>query len=636
MATKQQELASLINKIRKETGVELSQKQIYSDVKKILNSKKGNKENLFVEYYQKLSKQMFDVIAEKRALASSTGVWLDRYINLNMYSITKTTADAKKLASLCCDIIQPGYTDNKDNDISPDGLAKIRDWESGQLKPRTYYQELSKTMLQLTPEVVEAEKEYVYDEFEIDKPLVTDHQVKNKISVDVKRYTYDADFKNPRTLATVQLYAKTDIIRKELARHGRFWHWYYSKKVAAYKEFLTYADASLKRVGFNVKNHGEQALDFCKNNTMHTFSVDVGNTKDAYKRLVENYEAKRIPELTIGRNRFEKAKELDKNVKTEFVNMLKPYAEKHGMKTDDFKKVKAYWSNCGAEYDYTRKTEDMYETATTQLLATVGVMIESTIKQGKEVNIPEILNDARRITNLAIAHNTPAYLVDDILKKDELMYLHNADDATISGTVGYYLRDLSLGDEQIAKYTEEMKAVFDGWRENIETVQKEDKEIAKSYDPPASRTFTTDEEKIADSILTIGYRPPDVADRGEVATHERVMEKMAEKWFNGDKKHDDGVKDVFLLNAKKIGEVKKIAFAKDDEDVRNMQELKQEWTNAENDLNAKYPNYQPKTMDDYEDVRTNVQINLNENNEMDKSKPIKEETLVKTNEISVN
>ena len=635
MSPKERELHSLINGIRANTGVALSYKQIYSDVAKILKSNKGNKEDLFVEYYKKLSKQMFDVIAEKRSLASSTGVWLEKYINVNSYSITKTTADAKRIANLCCDMIQPGYTDNKDNDISPAGLEKIRDWEIDQLQSRSYYQELSKTMLQLTPEVVEAEKEYVYDEFEIDKPLVTDQQIRNKISVNPNRYSYDSDFKNPRTLATVQLYAKTDVIRKELARHGRLWHWYYSKKVAMYKEFLTYADASLKRVGFDSKKHGNVALDFCKNNTMHTFKVDVGNAKDAYKNLVDVYAARRIPELKIGREQFEKAKALDKNVKTEFSNLLKPYADKHGMKHTDFNKVKAYWSNCGAEYDYTRKTEDMYETATTNLLGTVAVMIESAIKNGREVNVPEILKDARIITNLAIAHNTPAYLVDDILKNDEIMYLYKADDENISSTLNYYLRDLSLEKEQINKYTEEMKAVFDGWRANIETIQKEDKEIAKSYNPPEPRTFSTDEEAIADSLLNMGYRPPEIDDKGSIVAHERVIETMEKKWFSGDKKYSDGVKEVFLANAKKIREMAKMAYAKEDEEVGTVPEAKEAWTKAESELKEKYPNYQAKTMDDFEEVRKSLPpIDLNDVKNINVSQPVSNESLVKNKEIS--
>lgn len=637
MSPEERELHALINEIRTNTGVALSYKQIYSDVAKILKSKKGNKEDLFIEYYKKLSKQMFDVIAEKRSLASSTGVWLEKYINLNIYSITKTTADAKTIVNLCCDMIKPGYTDNKDNDISPAGLEKIRDWEIAQLQTRNYYQELSKTMLQLTPEVVEAEKEYIYDEFEIDKPLVTAQQIKNKASVNINRYSYDSDFKNPRTLATVQLYAKTDVIRKELGRHGRLWHWYYSKKVAMYKEFLTYADASLKRVGFDAQKHGNEAIDFCKKNTMHTFKVDVSNVKDAYKRLVDVYEAKRIPELTIGRDQFEKAQALDKNAKTEFSNLLKPYADKHGMKHTDFNKVKAYWSNCGAEYDYTRKTEDMYETATTHLLGTVAVMIESAIKNGREVNVPEILKDARIITNLAIAHNTPAYLVDDILKNDEIMYLHKADDENISSTLNYYLRDLSLDKEQIGKYTEEMKTVFDGWRANIEAMQKEDKEIAKSYNPPEPRTFSTDEEAIADSLLNMGYRPPEVDDKGSIVAHERVIETMEKKWFSGDKKHDGAVMEVFLLNAKKLREMSKMAYAKEDEKVGTVPEAKEAWTKAENELNNKYPDYQSKTMDDFEEVRFSLKgIKLDDGKNIDLSEHIDGESLVKNKEVSIS
>ena len=627
MASKTDALRQTLDRINKETGVKISYSKIYSDVKKIMSKREEDREKLFVEYYKKLSKQMFDVIAEKRSLANSAGKWLDEYISISQYSIITTTAHAKGLVKACCDIIQPGYSEKLE--VSPDGLKSIRDWEIQELRSRVTYNELSNSMLKLTPDVVEAEKEYIMDEFEIGKQHVSDRNIRNKTSVKLALFTFDGNYSNAKNVSTALLYVKTHIIREELAKHGRFWHWLNSKKVNMYKEYLTYADSALKRVGFDPKKHGESALEFAKRETLQTFKVDIDHSKDTCKGYINSYETKRIPQISDASDHYKKAEALDKNEKTEFINMLKPYADKYGMDYTRFRKMNAYWKNSATMYDKLRKVEDSYEDATETLFCAIGYMLSSAHSQGKEVNIPDILSDARRITVLSIAHYSPAYNIDGILKDNELMYLYGANDNKIKEIIGYFL-EKSATDEQISQYTEQVKTVIDEWRANVESMQKEDKEIAKTYKPPMPRTFTTNEEKIADSILTIGYRPPDVSDKGEIMQHEHIMKTMSEKWFSGDKTHSDGVKEVFLENAKKIAEIKKIAF----ENKGDVKQAKDMWDESERRLNETFPNYKPKTMDDFEDTRTNLKVELNENKSLDKSKPIAEKIHVKTNEIS--
>ena len=622
------EIQLLIEQVRDVAGIKLSRRKIYSDVKRILKSKKEDREALFVEYYKNLTKQIFDPIAEKRMLATSTAYWLDKYAIIHGDRISVSMARVRRLARACCDLIEPGYSKANKHLISPESLKNIRDWEISELKKFNYYDVFSKTVKEMTPEVIEREKGFINDEFVRDRMLVDEQKIKNKEAVAVKFHVFSPDFKIQQNGSAAMLYTKTALIRDELASHGKLWHWYYSKKVKAYNEYLNVADAALKRIGFFADpSFKDAAIEYCKNTTAQTFTIDIDESKNVYKGSLEEYKLANIPVLTIGRERTDRAREIDKNDKTRFLNEFKPYVEKYGMKHTDFRKMNVFWNTCGEEYDKARKVDSIYEAAVDNLLAVSSIIIRRQIEEGKKVNVSEVLNDARKITNLALAHHTLTYDVDGILKDDELVYLYNLNDDKLKETVGYYWQGLDNADELINKYTEEMKAVTDGWRENIETIQKEDKEIAKSYNPPTPRTFDNDDEEIADTLFTKGYRPPNT--RYAAASHRVIMETMEKKFFSGDKKYDDGAKEVFLANAQKIKEMTKFLATKEAERKETEAQMAERWTAVENELNNKYPDYQPKTMDDFEEVRVNIKgIDLNDNNNVKVSDRIEDELLI--------
>ena len=479
-------LGSTVAEINKRTNATLSYKKIHSDIKRIMAAPEAQRADLLAEYCKTLSKSIFDTVSEKRSYLNSVEN-ISRYDmeNFLKYPMSAATECAKRIAKAGVQVIDPEYAAKFA--FSPKHLEDIRDWEKSQIRAHTIYEENARIFKYWTAEFVEEQKHLCVSQFYINKQDRGANET----------FTFSGKFDHPSMDSVADLYSKVKLVRDELAKHGRIWRWFHSKQVEMYNDYLTMANATLKRIGFDESKHGEMTLARAKQAIFFTYATDIDTANSAYNAEMEKLKPKAVTvESTVARERYNKGKELDNDPKTAFAGKIQHILDKRGMTMKDFNLHRVDWQDCMEGYDKNGKLGDVKENAQGMFMACIKDMLSHASQNGKTIDIPEILKDARDITVASMQHYTIVYSKDDIKNLAEPLYLDGVDAGEMKNYMNRFLKN-EPSQELKDKLSAEAADVIEEWRKDLEKVKSEDMALAVKCGEPIAEAKQSEKESMS-------------------------------------------------------------------------------------------------------------------------------------------
>lgn len=586
----------------------LSYNKILSDVKKIMSNPEQTWPDLFVEYLKVLHKEINKSVSYHRTLIASDNSWLDQYIEtFGRYGAVEATEEAKALLSQCRKMIDPEAAARFE--FKPEQLKAIRDWHLEEAKQHTEYVEAVRILKSWTQKNVDSAISFAEGRLGLTG------------GDPAKIHTFSGERRVGNDTIVCDVYSRMHVFREELSKHGRLWRWFFSKRVDMYNSYIDRAKQLLEKVGFDEEKHGPAVIEYSKTHLLSPYSVDIDSVKTDYDTEMQRYTARHMPEIHDARDHQEWAAELNLDPESSVESKLLPYAEKYGMDVSRFSKVQIDWKSIATSYDKVRETEDFDSTLERMFITCFNRMIESEAeKKGGNVNVAEVLKDARDIAVIVTNFNSIAYSLDTFKNAEKPAYLKNVDHEYIRKRMSFYLKDVAMPDEEKEKLANAAADVIKEWEADPAKLKKEDEALAVKNAPAERTLFSPFEAKIANSLMTIGYRPPSKDDPKMIEKHAAVLEKLVTNHFLGDDK-GDGAKSIVAANSRKITGIKKLVFEK----YGNEEHLKEWWSEDDLKLQAKFPNYQPKTLAELEaddKVRAPFRVEINDEKQQEKSEPV--------------
>ena len=531
--TIEKNIRSLIKSINKKTGANLSYSKLYNQIDSMLKIEdETERENAFVAFHIANMGNVSEKLLAKKGVFSSNIVIAEKYMyhDAMRYSITDASSDVHSLTGQFLSLIVP----DEKYIMNHRQLDAIHEYEMSVLKSHNYYAEIPKCL-----------KEWNYKCYH--------EEIKDVDSI-FKDHTYSANIKNSLDIAMADLYYKTTLIRAELEGHGAIWRFFNFRKVAAYRTFTEKVDATLREHGFDAATHGEESLEFLKNTIMPPHDLDVEHVageRDTAKRYYSEVTTERI---TLAKEKVAHARELDKTPETSFRKKIEPFVAKYNFdaKSIDLGINDALLNNAAEKYDNSRNLDDIKRVVTAPFYKSLFAMIQNAMKTGAEINLAQMIGDARKIAVMAAQHYTPFFEVKEFANIEMPIYMNNVTENWIVGRINYYSNETldALSNEEnnaiqngnpvpehIAKAKEALSP------EKIEALKNHAIEVVKQLRSDF-KTLLDEDRKLASELGAKLYEDPSI----ENGQNPQIIEepKDAEKErisVNLDAKIEEGFKE---------------------------------------------------------------------------------------------
>ena len=614
-----------VENLNKKVFANLSADEIYARVEEIMKSPEEEWADSFVEYMKELNMVIYEKPSYYRTLVMSNP---DRWVKKNVYyqySIGQATREARHLIRYCRKMINPDS--DKTFEYKEKQFAAIRDWHVERLKNFTEYAEMERTWRDWDYKAVKSSFKSLDEKLKLGKKSEADG-----------RHSFSADYTNANDQIIANVYARSQMFKEEIAKHNFLWRWF-TFAGRAYTSYVNRSEELFKKVGFNEKIHAEAAINYCKNTLPEVYDTDIGIVKGDYDSQMESYIRDHTPEIFDARDWFKNSAELNLDPEFALESKLAPFAEKYGIDASSLANKRIDWSSPAKWYDTRRDTNPFGSTAKTAFASALGKMIDAAAKKhGADMNIADVLDDVRKVAVISIKFSSIMYDIDTFKNAEKPIYI--SDDFTpeyIEGRMDYFLKSANLSPEIKEKIAKEAAAHVRSWYDDFDKLKKEDLELASSVTHPEITDISVVERKIINNLLTVGYRPPKRDNSALLDKHTAVIEKMTKEWFSENKRHPEGVKEVFAKNVEKLEALKKIPYR----DENAAAKLSEEWDKSDVEMNERYPNYKPETLEDLKNegaVKYSISVDLEANNENLAKSPIIDDNSapVKDNIASAN
>ena len=503
------EILDHLKEFNKTTGVELTFEELYDKISYMLTIEdKEEREDAFVAFYLAFTQITSEKLLAKKSVLNSSLIIGDKNRNnpAMSYSITQSSGKIHDLARLIIYYIDPEIA--KNYFLNPRQLGAIREYQTEVIKSHNYYDEIPKCL-----------KEWNYKCYSYD--------IKTLKTV-LEGHVYGANIKNTSDIAMAELYYKRNLIKEELERHGGVWKFFNFIKVIACNKFIEKADTILRSHGFNYEQHGAGALEILKKTIMPPHDIDLEHIESDYDKGKHLYDELTMEELSVAKEKVERARELDANPETSLKKMLEPFVKKYkleatlkgiGLDEESIKKA-------ADSYDKVRELDGIKRLAKAPFFFVLGEMIKNAMTEGKEMNFAEMISDARKINVMATQRYTSFFELEEFANIKTPVYMYCVTEEWIINRINYYSKSVlsNLEDakksamengepipEQVQKACdaltpekiEVIKAqAAEAVREllaNINNLMNEDRELAKSFSMNLANgnDGVVNEEKIA-------------------------------------------------------------------------------------------------------------------------------------------
>ena len=613
-----------INSINKETGAKLSYGKIRADIERMFAMNEAQRDAAIKEYEIAMRKEIADIVLPKRST-----IWSNETIAakesqgiLAKYDITIITRNVKLVMNAFCNLMQEDYTAT--HEMTEEDYKAVRDWEYAELKSHSYHSESPIYMKAWGKEAFIAEASNLDGHFKNENGEIN-YSFKNEYGKSDSR----------KDIIAADAYYKTTIIKAELARHGVFWRLFNFRKVAAYNAYISKAEDILARIGFIENEHKDKAIEVLKNTVMVPHDMDEERVKDAYERQMDAWKEKNIKELTVARDSLTKAKALDNNPDTSIYKKLESILEKYDM-IAGFEEIlkKTAMENAALMFDKQRDISSMKNSAFVCFLRTYDAMIVDAIANGKDINVAEFMEDAKKITDVAMEHYFGISAIDELKDLDRPLYMFDLDLDSVLRRLDMYTNGVNVKNPEnpkeykkvmpipgvIEKAKEEATAIVNQWLADPgkllpevkapEVRHEEVKQVEVKNEPkPLVNKLSDEARNFGNEMFKIEFRPS----RANIANEIKMMTAVVNVLKNSPEfKEDQYAKKIFRANQEKIVLMKNV--------------IKNNGAGADNlqkqfeDIDSRLGNeirigYKPRLVSDFEKIaekKESIVVNLDE------------------------
>ena len=476
-----------IEAFNRELGTSLSYSKISKRINNIFKMNRDGRDADIMAYELALRNEVADHVMTARSTFWSASKLAAKNMETPLMNCpaTHVSKTVRSFIRSFCEIKEEGYIDA--HPFTQENAKEMRDWGLAAVRSRTFYSESPKYMKAWDAECFAQEIKNLDEHFRDPKTGELKFTFQNK---------YDRSNEARKDLVAADAYRKMTHLKGELAKHGFFWRLFHSKTVAAWRGYIAKAEDTLNAIGFVESEHKDKAIEMLKSSMVTPHDMDEDVVKSEYESAVKALDAKKVVEVTTARDLVKKGQELDKNPETSIFKKLEPFFEKYDFR-NEFEKKLPYFAldNAAEEYDKRRNIGSMKDSASSCILLSFTHALNHAVKNGKEVNIAELMNDARKIATIVMEHYMPSAAIEELQNLDKPLYLfefsenqalypanrlekngYEVSDPAAEGGVRKVFPDR----EAIEKLKADIKAVLNDWNADPAKLLKEDAGAAVS------------------------------------------------------------------------------------------------------------------------------------------------------------
>ena len=459
-----------IEAFNKEFGTSLSHSKISKRINNIFKMNADSRDADIMAYELAIRNEVADHVMTARSTFWSAGKFAKKNMKTPLMNCpaTHVSKTVRNFIRSFCEIKEEGYIDA--HPFTHENAKEMRDWGLAAVRSRTFYSESPKFMKVWDTECFAEEIKNLDEHFRDSKTGEIKFTFQNK---------YDSSNEARKDLIAADAYRKMTHLNGELAKHGFFWRLFHSKIVAAWRGYIAKAEDTLNAIGFVESEHKDKAIEMLKASMVSPHDMDEEVIKSEYEVAIKALDAKKVEEVTVARDLYAKGKELDKNPETSIHSKLEPLFKKYDFRKEfDNKLPYLALDNAAEEYDKRRNLGSMKDTAASCMLFSFTHALSYVVKNGKEINVTELMNDARKITSTVMDHYMPSADIEELKNLDKPLYMfefgedyamyavnklekygYEVSDPTADGGVRTVFPDR----EAMEKVRADIKAVLDAW-----------------------------------------------------------------------------------------------------------------------------------------------------------------------------
>ena len=518
-----------IKEINKQLGLSLSYSKFTKEINRIFKLSGAERDAALKAYEISIRNEVADHVMTARSTIWSTPRYAEKGMNSSLNTpVTDVSKTVRSLVRRFCEIKEEGYIDSHPH--TKEDAKELRDWGLAAVRSRTFYSESPKFMKEWDAECFAEETQNLNEHFRDTKTGALKFTFQNEY----------AGGKARKDIIAADAYRKMTHLKGELAKHGFFWRLFHSKTVAAWRGYITMAENTLKEIGFVESEHKDKAIEKLKATMVSPHDIDEEKINGEYEVAIKAIDAKKVEEVTVARDLYAKGQELDKNPETSIYSKLEPFFEKYDFRKE-FEKRLPYFSldNAAEEYDKRRNLSAMKDSASSCMLLSFTHAINYAVKNGKEVNVAELMNDARKIATIVMEHYMPSAAIEELQNLDKPLYLfgfgedhalypvnklvkhgYEVSDPTAEGGV----RKVFPDSEAMEKLKADIKAVLADWNADPAKLLKEDAGATVSEE--REQIVVDLNEKVADQNTGLDKAAEEIAPKvEEVKAQEEIAPK---------------------------------------------------------------------------------------------------------------
>ena len=614
-------IKTTIDSINKETGAKLSYSKIRADIERMFSMNASERDDAIKAYEIAMRKELADIVLPKRSTIWSNATIAEKENNsiLSKYSITIITKNTRLVMNTFCDLMQEDYTAT--HEMTEKDYKAVRDWEYAELKSHSYHSESPIYMKAWSKDAFIAEASGLNEHFKNENGEIN-YSFKNEYGKGESR----------KDIVAADAYYKTTVIKAELAKHGVVWRLFNFRKVAAYNTYIAKAEDILARIGFIENEHKDKAIEILKNTVMVPHDMDEERVKDAYERHMDAWREKNTEELTVARDSLAKARVLDQNPETSIYKKLESVLEKYDM-IAGFEEIlkKTAMENAALMFDKQRDVSSMKNSAFVCFLRTYDAMIAHAITNGKDINVREFLDDAKKITDVTMEHYLGISAIDELKNLDRPLYMFDLDLDSVLRRLDMNANGITVRNPEnpkeykkvmpipgtIEKAKEEATAIVNQWIADPgkllpEVRHEEVKQVEVKNEPnPVVNKLSDEARSFGNEMFKLEFRPS----RANIANEIKMMTAVVNVLKNSPEfKEDQYAKKIFKANQEKIMLMKNV-IKNNGAGADNLQkQLEDIDTRLRNEIAV---GYQPRLVSDFEKVaekKEPIVVNLGDEN----------------------
>ena len=526
-------------------GSKLSYSTMYSQLEAIMKIKdQKERDDAFLSFHCFYTHELSSKLLDQHSVFYSNEILGHRHANhpSMLYSISVDSKNVRWITDNILSMIDPEYA--KKHLFNEEQIQAIHKFETDTLKSHSYYAE--------TPRILKA---WDYKCFNHERKLIdttfyfgVDHR---------ENHIFTGNPKVQADISAAEFFYKRNLIQQEIESYTRFERFLNFRRVWACRKYIAKVDEVLKKIGFDPARHADVAMTILKNTTQPPHDIDFEHVDTERAERMNEYSRANIEQITVARDKANKALELEKNPETSINKMIEPLLQKHNLSVnkleESFIPSDTTIKNFVARYDQERITEELSELLRSKFSHAFTSMLQQAVVMGGDIDFNAIFNDSRQIAVMVAQRFTPYFQLEEFKNAEKPIYTRFISERWIQGRIDFYANNAQENiwpaiekkatdnGEPIPEYVtkarkeltpekiEALKAkgaeAVRQWLSNTKALVEEDFKLAESFEPQSVNNDEAVNENIIDDIIIEEDIEEDIDEEKEVvnASNEKEL-----------------------------------------------------------------------------------------------------------------